>query len=261
MCCCKYTGRNYKERFQTGLKNGRSNLFDVYNYKVNGDGKTAEYYCASEITKISTTQWFIHVEKQPDKRSITARMKTLLTTWKEFRKSPQRHFETIYTVSYCTHCTPRVVVYYNVLIGTPFTVVQAAQDWDVSRARNHQQDNTMYLRKDREWKHTKRQAFQLAEADFVFYARAFHHVSPGDPLTSEEASLYMTEGWRRSDIAGDLRFFKCFCCRQFSKHGFCSEVNWADSNKHCHHNVIVSTLLVRRLRPLWFMKACYRNPL
>ena len=128
-----------------------------------------------------------------------------------------------------TQCTPRLVLSSNVLIDTPYTVVQAAQEWDVTRARNHQQDNNMYSVKSSEWKRTKRQAFQLAEADFLFYARAFHHVSPGDPLTAEEALLYMTEDWRRSDIEGDLGFFKCFCCRQFSKHGFCSEVNCAGS--------------------------------
>ena len=96
------------------------------------------------------------------------------------------------------------------------------------RARNHQQSKAMYRKKGDEWKHTKRQAFQLAEADFLFYARAFHHVVPGKPLTDAEAALYMTESWRLSNLTGDLCFFKCFCCRQFAKHGFCTEVRLPD---------------------------------
>jgi hypothetical protein len=65
---------------------------------VKGHGKTAEYYCASDVTKLNTTQWFAHVGKDPDKMTVKKRIKTLLQTWKEYRKNPMQHFNTIYTV-------------------------------------------------------------------------------------------------------------------------------------------------------------------
>jgi hypothetical protein len=92
-------GRNYKQRFKKGIADGTSKCFDLYNHKVTGEGKTAEYYCASDVTKNNTTQWFVHVGKDPDKPTIKKRIKTLLQTWKEYRKNPTKHFNTIFSVS------------------------------------------------------------------------------------------------------------------------------------------------------------------
>ena len=102
--------------------------------------------------------------------------------------------------------------------------MQEAQTWDVVRAREHGQCPTKYRRYGAPWTGSKRQAFELAEADFLYYATAFHEVHPATRLSEVEAAEYMTESWRLSNVLSDLRFFKCYFCRQFAKHGFCEQV-------------------------------------
>ena len=68
------------------------------------------------------------------------------------------------------------------------------------------------------------QVFKVVEADFLYYCRAFHHVHPGNPLNAADAELYMTESFRQSEVKEDLGYFQCSYCRQYSKHGFCTEV-------------------------------------
>ena len=108
--------------------------------------------------------------------------------------------------------------------------VQLAGTWDVQHAREHVQSRSRYSGTQKKWNRSSLQLFQLAESDFLYYARAFHHVQPAaDRLNDVDAALYMTESWRKSEVKMDLGFFKCRYCRQYSKHKFCTEVRMRQS--------------------------------
>jgi hypothetical protein len=95
--------------------------------------------------------------------------------------------------------------------------------WTTARARLHSLQETAY-RGQNPWTGSPLQVFLLVEKDFLYNARAFHHVVPSTTLSPEEAQYSMAESWRLGPEQRDLSFFECKHCRQFSKHGFCSQV-------------------------------------
>jgi hypothetical protein len=100
-----------------------------------------------------------------------------------------------------------------------------ASTWDVVRAREHVQSRSKYSGLEKKWNRSSLQVFLLAEQDFLYYARAFHHVKPAsNRLSTDDAALYMAESWRCSPVKEDLGYFECHYCRQYAKHAFCTEV-------------------------------------
>ena len=106
-----------------------------------------------------------------------------------------------------------------------FHCPQMAATWDVVRAREHVQSRSKYSGVEKKWNRSSLQVFLLAEQDFLYNARAFHHVKPAlNRLSNVDAALYMTESWRCATVKEDFGFFQCQYCRQYAKHAFCTEV-------------------------------------
>jgi hypothetical protein len=99
--------------------------------------------------------------------------------------------------------------------------LQEMKNWDADRARRHCQSQAAY-RGTNKWTGSRIQVFELVESDFLYQCRAFKHVVPAKPLTTQESEIHMTEVWRIH--CKDLGYFKCKHCRQFSKARFCEEV-------------------------------------
>jgi hypothetical protein len=103
------TGRNYKQRLQQAVVRAHDKQFHVYNYRVSGQGRTAEYYCASDVTRRSITDWFVHHDVEPTPDLIRARVKVLRDIWVLFRKNPRKHFDDITQVRYSNNVSLRTI--------------------------------------------------------------------------------------------------------------------------------------------------------
>jgi hypothetical protein len=113
--------------------------------------------------------------------------------------------------------------------------LQEMPSWSPERASTHALSRTKYSGA-KAWKGTERQVFALVESDFLYNARAFHHVVPGNPLSAEAAQVHMQESWRTADTKMDLGFFVCKVCRQYAKHKFCTEVKYSARYVHKHRS-------------------------
>jgi hypothetical protein len=72
---------------------------------MSGEGYTAVYHCATDVTKKSLTDWFSYNDTHPVAAAIAARITVLLKTWNTFRTHPVRHFEDIFSVGITLDCT------------------------------------------------------------------------------------------------------------------------------------------------------------
>ena len=210
------TGRDYKKRFIRGVENSRKKVHQLYNHRVRGKGVTAEYYCASEITKIEIGKFFKYEGKESNAKDVAARVKVLRESWVECMKDPDKYVEHLLEVS--DSCAFR-----RITLSTLRVLLQTVPTWNVARARRHRMKEKAYRGAD-VWTGSDLQVFLLVERDFLYYTRAFHHVVPATPLTKPEAAEYMQECWRKSDLVQDLGFFMCRHCNQYAKHRFCEEV-------------------------------------
>jgi hypothetical protein len=93
-----YQGRNYHDRFKRGLEAANSKLHLMYNWKITGNGRDAQYYCASDVTKASVAEWFQYTEINPTQATITARVKVLRDSWINFKKNAAKHVGDMFQV-------------------------------------------------------------------------------------------------------------------------------------------------------------------
>jgi hypothetical protein len=76
----------------------------MYNRRISGEGYTAVYHCATDVTKKSLTDWFSYNDTHPVAAAIAARITVLLKTWETFRTNPVQHFEDIFAVRITLDC-------------------------------------------------------------------------------------------------------------------------------------------------------------
>ena len=81
-----------------------TNTSKMYSRRISGEGYTAVYHCATDVTKKSLTDWFSYNDTHPVAAAIAARITVLLKTWETFRTNPVRHFEEILAVGIRVEC-------------------------------------------------------------------------------------------------------------------------------------------------------------
>jgi hypothetical protein len=92
------TGRDYKVRFVKGLQGANPDVNNVYNYKVKGNGPTAEYILCSEKTKEDLVKWFKYEKCESSTARIKKKLTLLRNEWTTFMKYPQRHVDRLFQV-------------------------------------------------------------------------------------------------------------------------------------------------------------------
>ena len=91
-------GRNYAERFMQGIKQANGPYHSIYNYRVTGEGATAEYYCASITTIHCVDKWLQYENKSATPSRIQSKLEILRSTWIAFQNHPQGHYEALMKV-------------------------------------------------------------------------------------------------------------------------------------------------------------------
>jgi hypothetical protein len=109
--CCR-SGRDYKARFAQGISHATKAHHDRYNYRVSGDGTTAEYHCASLETQDCVRKWLEFENegdfREPTSAAIKSKVSILRGTWKNFVKDPQAHVDCLFEV--CGTCSSTAAV-------------------------------------------------------------------------------------------------------------------------------------------------------
>jgi hypothetical protein len=97
-CVFVRRGRDYRVRFLQGINDHRGKLHGTYNWKMKGVGASAEYLCATDVTKSSVQQWLKFHRHEPSFALIKGRVKTLRDTWLQFAKDPHAHVQDVLEV-------------------------------------------------------------------------------------------------------------------------------------------------------------------
>ena len=84
------------------MNDGRKANHEQFNYRLAGEGLTAEYLCASDQTKLVLTKWLKYdgVETSPNR--VRCMLRILRGTWTEFMKDPELHVQNLTAVNVFT---------------------------------------------------------------------------------------------------------------------------------------------------------------
>ena len=88
-----WTGKNYKKQFKEALQNAQGTYPSLYLHRVKGEGLSAEYYVASDHTRLVLQQWFKYENKDSTCASIKQKITTLRVAWTAFILNPNQHVE------------------------------------------------------------------------------------------------------------------------------------------------------------------------
>ena len=61
---------------------------NMYNHRIKGEGVTAEYLCASDLTKSSVKKWLLYEKKDMSVTLVKSRIAVLRRDWILFMKDP-----------------------------------------------------------------------------------------------------------------------------------------------------------------------------
>ena len=79
--CSRPTGRDWYARFEIGIANAEHKYHDVWNRRLKGEGATAHYMCATDVTKRLVIHWLEHDKVEETKESLEYRLQQVRTDW------------------------------------------------------------------------------------------------------------------------------------------------------------------------------------
>jgi hypothetical protein len=91
-------GKQFKKQFIEGIHDGRKSNHEQFNFRLSGEGLTAEYLCASEQTKLVLQKWILFDGVECTPARIRAMLRILRATWLAFMDDPELHVERLTAV-------------------------------------------------------------------------------------------------------------------------------------------------------------------
>ena len=93
------TGKQFKKHFFEGISDARKAHHDQFNYRLAGEGLTAEYLCASDQTKQVLTKWLKYDGVETSPARVRCMLRILRDTWTAFMKDPELHVQNLTAVN------------------------------------------------------------------------------------------------------------------------------------------------------------------
>ena len=93
------SGKQFKKQFQEGIHDAIKSNHEQYNFRLTGEGVTAEYLCASEQTKLVLQKWLVFDGVLSTPARVRAMLRILRDTWIAFMKDPELHVARLTQVS------------------------------------------------------------------------------------------------------------------------------------------------------------------
>jgi hypothetical protein len=87
------TDRFYEKRVHIGVQKAQSRHHNIFNHRISGSGRTAEYLCASDQTVKVVGKWELYDKTHRTAKEALQKVKTLRDAWKTFMKDPTAYID------------------------------------------------------------------------------------------------------------------------------------------------------------------------
>ena len=103
LLCSRHTGRDWYARFESGLANAEHKYHGVWNRRLKGEGATAHYMCATDVTKRLVIHWLEHDKVEETKESLEYRMEQVRSDWLVFIQNCKLYVDKLTKVTIQQH--------------------------------------------------------------------------------------------------------------------------------------------------------------